>query len=237
MQELQVSSSSHFLTLTYDTRTVPISRCGRLSLDKQDFQLFMKRLRKCNPDTKLKYYAVGEYGSESFRPHYHLLLFNSTGTNHESVWNKGLVHYGDVSPASIGYCLKYMFKRGRIPVDEGDHRVPEFALISKGIGTSYLTKNMHDWHKADLAKRAYLNLKGGEKIAMPRYYKEKLYSEEEKAEVAYANKKRQELEREKLYKQLEQAGTKLEQYWHFEHEAIRAEFERSRIKSLEKLKL
>lgn len=48
-----------------------------------DFQRFMKRLRKLltkkfgknNEETKVRYYAIGEYGTSSYRPHWHLLLF------------------------------------------------------------------------------------------------------------------------------------------------------------------
>lgn len=47
-------------------------------LSKIDLQLFLKRLRKNLTkftDEKIRYYAVGEYGPQTFRPHYHLLLF------------------------------------------------------------------------------------------------------------------------------------------------------------------
>ena len=44
----------------------------------RDIQLFIKRLRKyCqkNYDEKVRYYVIGEYGTNSLRPHWHLLLF------------------------------------------------------------------------------------------------------------------------------------------------------------------
>lgn len=45
----------------------------------KDIQNFLKRLRitlkrKYNANFKLKFFCVGEYGPDSFRPHYHLLL-------------------------------------------------------------------------------------------------------------------------------------------------------------------
>ena len=46
-----------------------------MSLRKRDFQLFMKRLRKKYSDDRIRFYACGEYGSETFRPHYHAILF------------------------------------------------------------------------------------------------------------------------------------------------------------------
>lgn len=44
----------------------------------RDLDLFLKRLRSYYPDEKLRYYAVSEYGPESFRPHWHLLLFSNS---------------------------------------------------------------------------------------------------------------------------------------------------------------
>ena len=52
--------------------------------------------------------------------------------------------------------------------------------MSKGIGKNYLTKQMRKWHKRDLVNRYYIPLKDGKKIAMPRYYKEKLYTKHQK---------------------------------------------------------
>lgn len=31
------------------------------------------------------------------------------------------------------------------------------------------------WHKADVANRMYVNIPGGKKASMPRYYKDKIY--------------------------------------------------------------
>lgn len=50
-------------------------------LVKSDLQKFFKRFRKlfayAFPETIFKYFAVGEYGSQTFRPHYHIALFVS----------------------------------------------------------------------------------------------------------------------------------------------------------------
>lgn len=39
---------------------------------------------------------------------------------------------------------------------------------------------MVQWHKNDLGNRCYLNLPGGKKKRMPRYYKDKIYNSEER---------------------------------------------------------
>lgn len=44
----------------------------------RDLDLFLKRLRSYYSDEKFRYYAVSEYGPNSFRPHWHLLLFSNS---------------------------------------------------------------------------------------------------------------------------------------------------------------
>jgi hypothetical protein len=182
MQEDRHSLSSYFITLTYDNKHIPISNKGYMNLDKRDIQLFMKRLRKNNKE-KLKYYIAGEYGGKTNRPHYHMILFNSDITTIQDSWQKGHVHYGQVSEASVGYTLKYMIKETKVPIHKNDDRKPEFQLMSKGLGKEYLTTKMQKWHKADLLNRMYLNVEGNKKIPMPRYYKDKLYNKDERGQI------------------------------------------------------
>ena len=64
-----------FITLTYNDLCIP--PCGLL---KEHVQLFMKRLRKRlsddGYDCNIRFFLCGEYGKNTFRPHYHLLLWN-----------------------------------------------------------------------------------------------------------------------------------------------------------------
>ena len=182
-QEERRSTSAFFITLTYNTDKVPITKKGYMSLDKKDFQKYMKRLRKLENE-KLKYYAVGEYGSKTLRPHYHIIIFNAKIENIEKAWSLdgvrlGEIHCGGVNGATIGYTLKYICKEKKIPMHQNDDRQKEFSLMSKGLGSNYLTDSMRKWHEADMNGRLYVNLEGGKKAAMPRYYKEKIYTKEE----------------------------------------------------------
>lgn len=134
MNELKRVSSAYFITLTYATTHVPITKKGFLSLRKKDVQLFIKRLRKLHPKSHdtIKYYAAGEYGGKTKRPHYHIILFNSKLELIGKAWKMGDIHYGmDVNEASVGYTLKYISKPSRIPEHKNDDRLPEFALMSK----------------------------------------------------------------------------------------------------------
>nr|CAI9750592.1 replication initiation protein [Microvirus sp.] len=82
--ELQYHDSAYFVTLTYNDEAVPRriysdEKTGEvheaMSLQKKDFQLFMKRLRRRFSDDKIRFFAAGEYGGNTFRPHYHAILF------------------------------------------------------------------------------------------------------------------------------------------------------------------
>lgn len=201
MQQDKVSITSHFITLTYDTDYVPITSKGFMCLCKRDVQLFLKRLRKmCNANdyTKISYYAVGEYGSKSMRPHYHLLMFDANIELIQPAWQRGQVHYGTVTGASIGYCLKYMCKPKRIPLHQNDDRIREFALMSKGLGKSYLTPAVIRWHHANKFERMYIPIDSGKKIAMPRYYKQKIYTEQQRKGIGLAVRQEQLKQQERL---------------------------------------
>jgi hypothetical protein len=42
---------------------------------------------------------------------------------------------------------------------------------------------MKAWHEADMLNRMYVPLKDGKKIAMPRYYKDKIYTKEQRQHI------------------------------------------------------
>lgn len=124
-QEHKKSTSAHFVTLTYTDDSVPVVMLEKpfndqyafLTLEKVHLQLFIKRLRKKFPHIKgpkgIRYYAVGEYGTKTQRPHYHLIIFNLDVYGVElqklmlETWQYGQVHVGEVTPASIHYVTKF----------------------------------------------------------------------------------------------------------------------------------
>ncbi|QGF19332.1 replication initiation protein [Antarctic microvirus COCH21_V_SP_13] len=185
MQEEKISTAANFVTLTYDTRTVPISPNGYMTLNKRDYQLFMKRLRKLCPDAKLKYYAVGEYGTTHFRPHYHAIIFNCPDEKlYHEAWGLGAIHVGTVTNDSVAYTMKYIDKLSDHKQHQRDDRLREFPLMSKGIGENYITPAIIQYHNADIS-RLYLTKQGGHRIALPKYYRQKIYSPDQmKSQVA-----------------------------------------------------
>lgn len=174
--------TQYFVTLTYDTEFVPISKNGFMTLDTDHPKLFFKRLRKLSG--KLKYYLCGEYGTQGKRPHYHLIIFGTTNLQPEhivSCWTHpqtkkpyGNVHFGEVTEASIRYTVQYFDKGDWYQAHKRDDRTPEFSRMSKGIGESFLTPEMVQ-HLLDNPDKGFLYDHQGHKIAIPTYYKRRLY--------------------------------------------------------------
>lgn len=202
-QEERHSTSAYFVTLTYDNDHVPASKNNYLTLKKKHVQLYFKNLRKRHDTTKfhtskngrrvrvtvrnkhIKYFAVGEYGGKFSRPHYHAIIFNADVAKVAEAWVdskgqcRGSIHIGYVSYASIGYCMKYISKPAKVGKHKRDDRIKEFSLQSKGLGLCYLTEKVIKWHRAT-TDRMYVNLDQGKKAAMPRYYKERIWSKQER---------------------------------------------------------
>lgn len=201
MTEYKRAYTADWITLTYDpmkmyngltrkgkaiTRITPK---GWMTLCKKDVQLFIKKLRQAHGKSwshPIRYFCVGEYGGRFNRPHYHITIFNARRELLQEAWGLGQLFYGEVTYASTGYTLKYMMKPGKIPMHQNDDRVKEFRIMSKGLGSNYLTPAMIKWHKADLANRMYIPIEDGKKISMPRYYKDKLYNTEERQVISKA---------------------------------------------------
>lgn len=211
-KEIKRSESAYFITLTYDNECIPvISKTGEVkpasevlkqcnispekeeeflsgcafTLSKRDVQLFLKRLRQFAPKVALRYYLVGEYGTETKRPHYHGIFFNlpvfekSFANNSiiseyvHKAWKLGQVHVGTVTPESINYVTKYVIDK------EKEYEVVEkpFCLLSKrpAIGSNY--SEYASYHRKRMQFYAIVD---GKKVNLPRYYRDKFFSKMEK---------------------------------------------------------
>ena len=142
--------SAYFVTLTYDDDTLPISDDWIPTLNYKDFQKFVKNLRYTT-DNKISYFCVGEYGSKTQRPHYHAIIFNAKDTDIVNTWKLGFAHIGTVTDKSLYYTLKYTLKRTFDDKKRTD-RLPEKALMSKGIGINFLTPQMVKHYNDDVSR-------------------------------------------------------------------------------------
>lgn len=157
-----------FITLTYAEDKLPEGG----TLVPRDLQLFFKRLRKAYPK-KLRYYAVGEYGDRTERPHYHIALFgyprcergNTSLDRHGKCcqwcdligaqWQQGRIFIGELNEQTAAYVAQYVTKKltsKSDPLLRGRH--PEFARMSNrpGIGGDFVDEIASTIMEHDLEK-------------------------------------------------------------------------------------
>jgi len=193
--EYLFSDSAFFITLTYNDYHIPRTKEGYQTLHKKHLQNYIKRLRndhvkyvskhfKCTKKEvkfrakPLRYYAVGEYGSKTRRPHYHLILFNMDIANLAPLtnqWKAGFADVGTVTSASINYVTKYMFKQFNRKTDK---RTPPFSLMSKKpiIGQAYLENyGVHHIQSESLEVRD----QNGHVRRLPKAYLRRLFTNKE----------------------------------------------------------
>jgi len=186
MQETRRCDTATWVTLTYEQP--PLDSNGLMTLRKDDFQRFIKRLRKIRRDfstQKIKYYACGEYGSKTFRPHFHAVIFNSTPNDIDRAWSNftsladeqgvklGFCTFDAVNENTVMYTAKYMNKGKLIPLFDGDKRTPEFQLFSKGLGSNFLTEETQKHYLENPTKNfVYVD---GFKKALPRYFRDRIF--------------------------------------------------------------
>lgn len=190
MHEKMMHDDNIFLTLTYDAAHLPTDG----TLVRRHLQLFMKRLRK-KKGRGVRFYACGEYGETTRRPHYHLLLFNCdfgdkkfyklakrgerlyTSETVRSLWPYGFNVLGDVSFDSAAYVARYIMKKVTGPLAEDFyswtdadgvlHSVePEFTVMSRRPGIGLLWFEKYGEH----AYKFDSVVMNGREIRPARYY-------------------------------------------------------------------
>lgn len=188
---------AYFITLTYNNEHLPSS-----GVFPEEIQLFFKRLRirldRQGVEHNLRYIAVSEYGHNSGRPHYHIILWNFPDNFEnaysrlkliESCWKRPTGSYNpDGSPVTesigfaycvpviqggINYVMKYMSKKQSVPPGMN----PTFMLASKrqgGIGSAF-AEQMRNYYEAspETIDISVMNIYTSQPltIIMPRYYK------------------------------------------------------------------
>ena len=141
LEQLHTPTDSAFVTLTYADENIPEGG----SLDPADLVTYLNRIRGSGIG-KVRFFAVGEYGDKTWRPHYHLALFGVPPEQFEKqisqAWLKdpkkdketlkGFVQIGELNRASMRYVCGYTTKKMTIKDDsrlKGRH--PEFSRMSK----------------------------------------------------------------------------------------------------------
>lgn len=154
-----------FITLTYAPFFKPPS-----GVQVRDVQLFLKRFRinlvRSGFTNRIRYCAVGEYGKDTHRPHYHLIVWNLCSYTTEDYkkiqsiigksWKLGYNYSRLADPRndkSFKYTAKYLRKEDKTPVGQN----PTFLLSSRGnggIGSPFIDK-----HAKQIRKTLDINYK------------------------------------------------------------------------------
>ena len=154
MHESQLWPENCFVTLTYARDALPPDA----SLCHEDFQLFMKRVRK-HFGRSVRFYMCGEYGPLNQRPHYHACLFNADFRDripagksesgelfYESdvlskLWKHGRASVQDLTRQTASYTARYIMTKilGREAEAHYGVRRPEYNAMSlkPGIGAEW----------------------------------------------------------------------------------------------------
>lgn len=199
VHEASLHEDNCFITLTYDDEHCPES------LDKSEFQKFMKRLRKRIGRESVRYYHCGEYGDRLQRPHYHACLFGYNFPDRkvwsirsgvrlyrsellESLWSFGFSTIGDVTFESSAYVARYIMKKqtGDAGKEFYGDRLPPYTTMSRrpGLGAGWLDKYSSDVFPSD-----FIVVRNGLKCRPPRYY-DNIFDNVSPDEFAEVKKKR-----------------------------------------------
>ena len=163
LDKVEKSKNGSILTFDLDYADCPFHRVVySYAVDYDDVQKLIKRFRRLwtynNPDDKLdfSYLAVGEYGKNTARPHFHLGLFGLSPKQFKylaSLWKFGFVYkeHVEVSDKSFinvsAYLAKYLSK-GSFECDlvKNGYVPKERVRTSQSFGTK-LTKSLLDYYR------------------------------------------------------------------------------------------
>lgn len=182
-----------FVTLTYSDKYEPDGG----NLEPRDLQLFIKRLRFAVSPCRIRYFSVGEYGEDTFRPHYHLSVFGLCGYSIvgsppklfsqlvDECWGRGFVKVDEFNEVTAQYVAGYVVKKLTDWRDRRlGNRVPEFARMSNrpGLGEAamkivaqQLSQNEHGMNFLETSGDVPRELKiGNRSVPLGRFLLKKL---------------------------------------------------------------
>lgn len=198
--EAKEHKENYFLTLTIDDDHVEdtLGNIGAENLEYvptvriDDISVFMKALRQSQQrEYEIKgcrFLSCSEYGSQTFRPHYHMILFGAhipdlkpyakssgywlyTSEYLDKIWKKGEIFIGEVTADSSAYVAKYATKNTdeyrdlckKLRVEKPSLRMSR----NPGIGAHYFEE-----HKDQILYDRGIYIKG-KLVPLPDYWLEK----------------------------------------------------------------
>lgn len=212
-EDIKKNTNGKFITLTYTTESLKkiiaedkepktkvknkvwkdLKKLKGYDLDNEiatrSVRLFLERWRK-KYGKSLRHWLVTELGhGQTEHLHLHGIVWTDEIEEVEKIWGYGMVWTGNmingkkenyVTARTVNYITKYITK-----MDEQHQNYKSVILTSAGIGGNYtetmaFDKNEYKGKKTNEAYRTST----GHKVALPIYFRNKRYSEEEREELS-----------------------------------------------------
>lgn len=193
VHESEMHDQNCFITFTYKDEHLIYGGAEHAILYPRHLELFWKRLRKfLGPGRRIKYFACGEYGDTTSRPHYHACLFGYdfedktlystkngvplySSDTLDYLWGLGDCRIGAVNFETAAYVARYIMKKrlGKSAVEYEEQGIePEFVRMSRrpGIGSTWLDK-----YETDVFPHDYTIIRNGVKSKPPKFYSQKYF--------------------------------------------------------------
>lgn len=186
MNEMKYDKTGQFITLTFSEEG--LKKVEEQAESKEAnivagvaVRKFLERWRK-KYKKSVKHWFITELGHEGTkRLHLHGIIYTEkTNEEIQERWGYGITDLGyEMSQRTINYIIKYITKP-----DNDNKGFRGKIFTSKGLGKKYL----ESWDAKNNAYRVgetreYIKLPTGSKTALPIYYRNKLYTEDEREKL------------------------------------------------------
>lgn len=191
LEEIKTNKNAKFVTLTFSDQSIAeLTENETLegyALDNKIATIAtrrsLERWRKKNKKS-VRHWLVTELGHNGTENiHLHGLIWSDNTIEIEEIWKYGYVWIGKyVNEKTINYIIKYVTKQ-----DEKHKHYKSKILTSAGIGNNYVNNNIiADWHNNKYKEKNTIETyrtRNGNKTALPIYWRNKIYSEEEREKL------------------------------------------------------
>lgn len=182
-EHIKTHTNGVFITLTFDDEKLD-KLCEETGSKESNEVAAIAVRRFCERWRKLKkksveHWLITELGHQNtHRLHLHGLIFTDTPTEIEKIWGYGWVFLGTwVNMQTINYIVKYITK-----IDTDHKGFIGRIFCSPGIGRDYMKKAIQNKYRPR-ETRDYYRMDNGSRVGMPTYFRNKIYTEEEREKL------------------------------------------------------
>jgi hypothetical protein len=188
-EELRTNTQATFVTLTFSNEeytklSKEVTTTGGYEHDNEIATLavrrFLERWRK-KTTKSVKHWLITEIGGERYEKiHLHGIIWSKDEKEIKEKWKYGYIYIGEyVNEETIGYITKYVNK-----IDQKHKSYNSKILCSPGIGKNYINRadSQNNKYQEGTTKETYTT-RTGIKLNLPIYYRNKIYTEEEREKL------------------------------------------------------